>query len=253
MRRQLLLCAAWAALHSFVEGSDVVLESLRGVPQGWKRLRDADPEQTLKLRIALEQPNLDRFEETLYDISTPDHPKYGKHLNSIELRDIMAPRAESTAAVLAWLRDAGLSDSQIEDDSDWINIQTTVAQANEMLNTTFGLFSQEGTKTNRVRALAYSVPEEIVPHVKMIAPIIRFGQVKPQRSHIFSHEKVEETHSIGTIKAAAVPSTDLDVAACNASITPECLRALYNVGDYEADPSRKSLFGVCGYLEVSSL
>ena len=251
MRSQLLFCTAFAALQSLVEGSDVVLESLREVPQGWKRLRDADPEQSIKLRIALEQPNLDLFEQTLYDISSPDHPKYGQHLKSHELRDIMAPREESTAAVIAWLQDAGLSGSQIEDDSDWINIQTTVAQANDMLNTTFGLFAQEGTEVNRIRALAYSVPEEIVPHVKMIAPIIRFGQLRPQMSHIFSHEKVEETPSIGTIKAAAIPSVDLNVTACNASITPECLRALYNVGDYEADPSKKSLFGVCGYLEVS--
>ncbi|EOO02778.1 putative tripeptidyl-peptidase protein [Phaeoacremonium minimum UCRPA7] len=249
MRSQLLFCTAFAALQSLVEGSDVVLESLREVPQGWKRLRDADPEQSIKLRIALEQPNLDLFEQTLYDISSPDHPKYGQHLKSHELRDIMAPREESTAAVIAWLQDAGLSGSQIEDDSDWINIQTTVAQANDMLNTTFGLFAQEGTEVNRIRALAYSVPEEIVPHVKMIAPIIRFGQLRPQMSHIFSHEKVEETPSIGTIKAAAIPSVDLNVTACNASITPECLRALYNVGDYEADPSKKSLFGVCGYLE----
>jgi tripeptidyl-peptidase I len=46
-----------------------------------------------------------------------------------------------------------------------------------------------------------------------------------------------------------VPGKDLNVTACNATITPDCLRALYKIGDYEADPAAGSLFGVCGYLE----
>lgn len=41
----------------------------------------------------------------------------------------------------------------------------------------------------------------------------------------------------------------MNITACNQTITPDCLRALYNVDDYEAIPNVGSLFGVCGYLE----
>jgi tripeptidyl-peptidase-1 len=250
MRGQLAAVGVLAALAPFAAAKDVVLESLRRVPHGWKRLGDAAVDQHIKLRIALEQPNLGLFEQTLYDISTPDHPKYGQHLKQNELRDLMKPRDESTSAVLSWLKDAGVSADFVEDDSDWVNIQTTVGQANEMLNTTFGLFKQEGTDVTRIRALDYSVPEELVPHVKMIAPIIRFGQVKPMKSHLF--EKIDAGLAGKTLQAAEIPPTELNVTACNSTITPECLRALYNIGDYQADPSFFSLFGVCGYLEVGS-
>jgi tripeptidyl-peptidase I len=50
---------------------------------------------------------------------------------------------------------------------------------------------------------------------------------------------------------AAVPyvPSGLDITACNATITPDCLRALYSVGDYIANPKAGSLLGVCGYLK----
>jgi tripeptidyl-peptidase-1 len=41
----------------------------------------------------------------------------------------------------------------------------------------------------------------------------------------------------------------LNATACNATITADCIRALYKIGDYQADPAADSLFGVCGYLE----
>lgn len=49
----------------------------------------------------------------------------------------------------------------------------------------------------------------------------------------------------------AVPSA-LNVRACNATITPDCLRALYSVNDYQADLTCGLLFGVCGDLKEYS-
>lgn len=53
--------------------------------------------------------------------------------------------------------------------------------------------------------------------------------------------------------AAVVPTQQLDEEACNQTNTPECLRALYKIGDATADPSTNAILGVAGFLEVGSL
>ncbi|KAK4157169.1 peptidase-like protein [Chaetomidium leptoderma] len=243
MLPQLLLTAALVALGHC---GSTVFESLGAKPHGWTRLGNASPYQPLKLRIALQQPNDAVFEQTLYEVSDPAHAKYGQHLSRDALSALMTPRAESTSAVLSWLRDAGIPHSKIHEDGEWINLDVTVREASALLDADFGIWGHDGTSVKRVRALQYSVPDEVAEHISMVAPVVRFGQVRPDRSQVF---EVVDAKQPEFKAAAAIPPQDLDVAACNTSITPECLRALYKVGSYQAEPSKNSLFGVCGYLE----
>lgn len=221
-----------------------MLESVPVVPRGWTRLSDAPPYHTLKLRIALQQPNTALFERTLYEVSDPSHAKYGQYLSRDALSALMAPRAESISVVLSWLRAAGIPDSKVENDGEWVNLKVSVREASSLLDADFGVWAHDGTNVKKVRALKYSVPEEVAEHITMVAPVIRFGQIRTERDHIFDVVSANEE-----VTAFTIPPQALNVTACNATITPECLRALYNVGSYEADPSKKSLFGVCGYLE----
>ncbi|TPX14437.1 uncharacterized protein E0L32_005401 [Thyridium curvatum] len=238
--------AAIAALQSLAS-ADAVVESLHGVPQGWRKLKDAESDRVLKLRIALEQPNTALFEQTLYEVSDPEHPLYGKHLKRDELKEMMKPRAESTDVVLRWLREAGVPSNMIEDAGDWINFKTTVGVANDMLKTTFGVYEHEETETVKVRATKYSVPDEVKSHITMVAPITRFGQLRAMRSHIF--EIIDVAQAKANIQAVDGPAADFDLSTCNATITPQCLRALYKIGDYTAKPVEGSHMGVAGYLD----
>lgn len=61
------------------------------------------PESRFHLRIALEQPNHELFEQTLFDVSTLDHSQYGMHLKREEIKALIKPRGEYTEAVLSWL------------------------------------------------------------------------------------------------------------------------------------------------------
>ena len=243
MLQHILLTAALAALG---QCGSTVFESLPTKPHGWKRLADASADHPLKLRIALQQPNEALFERTLYEVSDPSHASYGQHLSRDALSALLAPRAESTSAVLGWLRDAGIPPSKIDEDGEWINLDVTVREASALLDADFGVWGHEATSVKRVRALRYSVPDEITQHIRMVAPVVRFGQVQAERNQIF---EVVDAKQPAFKTAAAIPPQELDVAACNASITPECLRALYKVGSYQAEASKKSRFGVAGFLE----
>ena len=111
----------------------------------------------------------------------------------------------------------------------------------------WGKLTSAGARGSRSRAdrNRYSVPEDIKSHITMIQPTTRFGQVRAQRMRVLEVEDSEAP----AMKAAAIPSTQLDARFCNSTITPECLRALYKVGDYTADPSVKTILGISGYLE----
>lgn len=71
--------------------------------------------------------------------------------------------------------------------------------------------------------------------------------MRAQRSTVF--EVDDRIEAAGKPAHQYNPATQLNVTACNKTITPDCLRALYQIDDYQAIPNVGSLFGVCGYLE----
>ena len=60
-------------------------ETLQGAPNGFSLTGSADPDQTLKLRLALVQANVSELERKLYDVSMPSSLNYGKHLSKSEV------------------------------------------------------------------------------------------------------------------------------------------------------------------------
>lgn len=68
----------------------------------------------LELRIALPQPNFHALEQHLYEVSVPDHARYGQHLSKVEVDALVAPRPDSLDSVDAWLAEHGLGAEDIE-------------------------------------------------------------------------------------------------------------------------------------------
>lgn len=174
------------------------------------------------------------------EVSTPGHPRYGKHLKRAELKALIKPREESTAAVLDWLKSSGIPEEDIENDGEWINFIAPVSRAEKMMDTTFKTYQSLVRKEmKRIRTLHYSIPMELREHIDMIQPTTRFGQIKPEFSQIMKEAGDTEVH----MATAAVNQT------CNNFITPQCLKDLYNFADYKADPKACTRLGVTGYLE----
>jgi tripeptidyl-peptidase-1 len=255
MRQSALLGAALLLLDSLAAGRNVIVESMFSAPDGWVRVKDANPSSVIKLRIALEQPNVSsgKFEQTLYEISSPGHPSYGQHLSRDELSDLVKPRRESTNAVIAWLKTAGISESDIEDAGDWVNFRTTVAKAESLLNADFGVYNYAGTNDTRIRTLAYSVPKDVESHITMVQPTTVFGRLQRHVSQVFKVEDVEESEVLPLVSDAAAAANQTDpLKICNYFMTPNCLRLLYKVGNYTARPAAKTILGVSGFLNVSN-
>ncbi|KAI4146303.1 MAG: hypothetical protein L6R39_003502 [Caloplaca ligustica] len=221
------------------------LESLRAIPQGWHQGKSPSAAQRLRFRIALKQENAYQFEQHVLAISTPDDPKYGEHMSRDDLKAMLQPSSEASKAVLGWLRAEGVPSSDIEDTGDWINFYVPAAEAERIMNTKFYYYSNSNNGMERIRTLQYSVPKALHQHIHMIQPTTRFGQVSPQRSTIYQHFEVGESKgAVGRYRGSSLNAT-----FCNTTITPQCLRDLYHIGNYRGTAKNGNKIGVCGYLE----
>jgi tripeptidyl-peptidase I len=229
-------------------------ESLHQVPRGWTHVRSAQAAESITLRVSLKQQNLDEFYEKLLQVSTPDHPQYGKHYEGHELRSLLKPADEASATAISWLQDNNVTD--ILDDGDYLMFRTTVGTANKLLDTQFGWYTgQDGMQM--LRTTRYSVPQEVATHINFVQPTTRFGTARRLASHISILDT--GTPADGTSKWVSVADNlrvNADAAsavdpACNKSITPQCLLQLYNV-KFKADPAGGNTVGYASFVNESA-
>ncbi|KAH8670895.1 tripeptidyl-peptidase 1 [Xylariales sp. PMI_506] len=246
MRRSIFLSAALLLLESAAATKNVVLESLSQVPSGWRRVAEADPSKMIRFRVALEQPNVSNgeFERVLYGISNPQHPLYGKHLTREEAKALVQPSKESTDAVISWLESAGIASTDIEDAGDWVNFRTTVGKAGRLLEADFAVYRQNGTNSEKIRTLKYSIPKNIEEHITMIQPTTIFGNMERHKSQVFS---VEDTPAYVDDAQAATNLTFKEL--CSYYTNPLCLRILYEIEGHFSNPNVDTIVGVGGFLE----
>lgn len=243
--------AVLAFAQSVIAGSEV-FEEVVEIPEGWRELSsmEVNKDSTLSMRIHLAQQNVAAFEQKVIDLSTPDHPTYGDHMDTHEIKRMLQPTQQTVTSVLDWLEAAGIS-QHVAVEHDWINMNVTVAQAEKLLNTKYSYFRDEDAGKTVLRTLSYSLPAELHKHILLVQPTTMFG-MRAMRNWI---QKIEELPvSLLQANHKKVPPGPsgpvLDVAACNATITPECLQALYNFKGYKATaPKGKNKIGVNGFLE----
>ncbi|KAI9810165.1 MAG: vesicle formation at the endoplasmic reticulum [Phylliscum demangeonii] len=235
------VCCAPAVLSN-------VLEQLSSVPDGWLLLGKPEPERRVRFRIALRSPNQALFEQRVLEISTPDHPRYGQHMKRNEMKGMLRPAPEATQSTLRWLHEAGVPTNDIEEDGEWISFTSELGQAETVLNATFYRFRSKFNEAEAIRTLEYSVPQRLHRYVEMVQPTTRFGQIRPQHSTIHDATVLRKAPSIANALVGDGPSKPLDTDSCNSTMTPLCLRDLYDMGDYRGDPGNGNKLGIAGYL-----
>lgn len=239
-------------LPCFASASGNAFESLNQVPRGWTRVQSAEPTEKIKLRVSLKQQNLDQFYDSLLQVSTPDHPQYGKHYEGHELRSLLRPSDEASATAISWLQDNNVTD--IQDDGDYLMFRTTVGTANTLLDTQFDWYRGEDGM-QMMRTTRYSVPQEVAAHINFVQPTTRFGTAKRLASHVNIMDAGAPTD--GTSKWVAGPDNlKVDAAAavdpaCNTAITPQCLFQLYNV-NFKGNPAGGNTAGYASFVGESA-
>ncbi|CAG8181710.1 unnamed protein product [Penicillium salamii] len=196
----------------------IVLEDLPGVPNGWSFANEPPDDSTISLSIALGRQNLDQLKSRLTNLSTPGSAEYGKWLEKDDI-DSQFPIVDK-APVVKWLQQAGIS--EIAGGRALLNFTGSVDNVNRLLNASFAYY-QNGDSKN---------------YIDIISPTVYFG--KAQGAAPVSSKSSQVQGQKGS-------STEVS-PSCQTSITPSCLKEMYNIGDYVPDPAAGSRIGFGSFL-----
>jgi tripeptidyl-peptidase-1 len=215
----------------------MVLENLpAGAPNGWSPINKPSNNATMALSIALSRQNLDQLESELTKLSTPGSTDYGKWLEKEDIETLFP--VVDDAPVMKWLRQGGISN--IGRDGALLNFTGSVDNINRLLNTSFTYYENENSK--KLRTTQYSIPDDLVTYIDIISPTVYFGKTRS------AAPVVADSNQIQTPKGSLT-----EVApSCQTSITPSCIKEMYNVGDYTPMPAAGSRIGFGSFLNQSA-
>ncbi|KAF7300305.1 Peptidase S53 domain-containing protein [Mycena chlorophos] len=218
----------------------------RADPRGFVNTGAASSDTEITLRIQMAHTNMAGLEELAYDIATPSSANYGNHLTVDELTDFVKPTEATSSAVLEWLSENNIESTVISPAGDTLSITIPVSQANELLDTTFSVFSHLDSGKTMIRTLAYSIPTSLQGHIDLVYPTLSF--VRPQAIPKFtSHKSRREVkrdieQRMIVHEGRAVPSS------CTETITPTCLQDIYGIPSAPGTQASNSL-AVSGFIE----
>jgi tripeptidyl-peptidase-1 len=160
------------------------VESARtALPPQWQGLGASPPEKMLELIFAVKQQNVGRLQEELLAVSTPSSPRYGQHLSNEQVHELVAPKADDVAAVLAHLESFGVQGVKATPNADIITAQVPVSLAEQILATKYEAIQHSGTNKTVHRALGgYRLPHSVASAVDFVSPTVHLpgGDRKPQ-------------------------------------------------------------------------
>jgi tripeptidyl-peptidase I len=171
-------------------------ESRRALPPHWEQSHRAPADTILPLRIGLAQNNIDRIEELLLDVSHPTSPNYGNHWSASKVAETFRPTTETVDTVRGWLVGKGIDRSRIQlsKSGGWIEVDVSVAEAEDLLDTEYHVYNHALTNTKHIGCgSGYHVPEHVSKHVELITPSLHFDTVLSGHGHSFQKRSDHNT------------------------------------------------------------
>lgn len=144
-----LFLAAQAAIITHPHAT-VLHEKRDLLPSGWTHAHRHDPSAIIPLKFALTQSNMHRLEEFLNEVSHPKSLQYGNHWTAGKIAGTFAPSEETISTVHNWLVGSGIPTERIKISSTkgWINVDASVAEANDLLRTEYNVYVHESGKSH---------------------------------------------------------------------------------------------------------
>ncbi|KAF7293931.1 Peptidase S53 domain-containing protein [Mycena chlorophos] len=224
----------------------MALRDSRAEPRGFVNTGAAAADTEITLRIQMAHTNMTGLEAVAYDIATPSSANYGKHLTVDELVEFVKPTADTSAAVLEWLSENNIESTVISPAGDTLSITIPVSQANELLDTTFSVFSDLDSGKTIIRTLEYSIPASLHGHINLVYPTLSF--VRPQAIPKFTSHKSRREVKRDIEQRMIVHEGRAVPASCTETITPTCLQDIYGIPSAPGTQASNSL-AVAGFSE----
>ncbi|KAI1077884.1 tripeptidyl-peptidase 1 precursor [Whalleya microplaca] len=236
------LLAAHAALATPVRSrTSYRVKDSHHVPRNWRRVSRAPADHVINLQIGVKQSNFAELERHLYEVSDPDHERYGQHLSGDDVKELVKPTNETLDLVHEWLGDNGITPSSYSSAKDWIMVTLPIETIERLLDTEYHVYEhKDGGKV--ARAPRWSLPAHLHKHIDTIQPTNSFF-----RAHAEKFDHIEApVHLNPNYKP---PSNETLNAVCNvSSVTPECFQTLYSTKGYKTQACDKNKVGFNNFL-----
>ncbi|KAH0016835.1 subtilisin-like protein, partial [Aureobasidium melanogenum] len=240
-------------------GNYVIHEKRDAAPMGWSKGGRLDRRALIPMKIALTQRNLDQAAEYLHEVSHPESSKYGQHWTAQEVADHFAPSDETISSVMDWLVASGISSDSVKlsKGKNWINLEASADQAESLLNTKYHVYEHGVTGQPHIGCDEYSLPKHLKDHIDFVTPSLHFDTRVTERSNKFEKRNVVPNtgKQIGQPSSGSTPHLGqwinksqfiTQLEQCDEQITPNCLRALYQIPK-STGKSVKNSYGIVEY------
>ncbi|KUJ14643.1 subtilisin-like protein [Mollisia scopiformis] len=223
------------------------LKEVHPVPKKWAPVDRAPGNHMLQLQIGLKQDNFEELERHLYEVSDPDHERYGQHLSDADVNELVKPADETLDLVHEWLVDNGVTRANYSPAKDWIHVYIDVESAERLLDTEYSVFEHEDG-AQIVRTSRWSLPEHLHDLIDTIQPTTSFMRAAPQTTDY------KQFAAPWTPPGYTPPSNATIAKVCQFfPVTIECFRTLYSTIDYTPQVPGLSQAGFNNYLNETPI
>ncbi|KAI0063506.1 subtilisin-like protein [Artomyces pyxidatus] len=242
---QVLALATIACAAPSSRSTHVLHEKRAAEPVGWASRR-LESHRVLPIRVGLKQSNMDQLEDMLNSVAHPESESYGQHWTPEKVADFFAPSDNTVEAIKDWLMSSGFTADRVRvsPGKGWIEVNATVAEAEDLLNTEYHVYTHPSGH-EQIGCDSYHVPKHIQEHVDLIKPTVHFNHRLP--TYPMGNKREYHLGQPSSVNGPKTLDTKIEVeptmSNCDQFITPDCLRALYNI-DYTPIVPQKNSYGI---------
>ncbi|KAH8994686.1 subtilisin-like protein [Lactarius hatsudake] len=228
-----------------------IKHSWNAVPENWESLGNPLSGTTIDLYVALKAHRENALIDTLYEVSDPNHPRYGAYLSKEQVADLVSPPPRTLELVNSWLEYHDVPSSSVSMTHGGTTLTlsgVSIIQANSLLGASYQLYRRVETNETVVRTVGYALPAALHRLVQTVAPTTCFSNPQTQ---LQSPGKRSGEGTAGLKKsvsgepATVLSSRDDDY---DDDTTPSFLHFLYKTTEYRPAAVDRNALGIVGIL-----
>ena len=205
-RYVLLLAAATSTVHG---GNSKRADSAR--PTWRQSAEPVNRSEALRVVLALKRRNMDQLDALFWSISDPRSMGYGNRMSAEAVRALISPGAQAIRAVTEWLKQHGVAQVAVSAHEDYITVDATVGQLEQLFGLQFKVYMNRDGKTLTRSMDKVVIPEQITDVVALVLGIADLPEPL-QKQHVFEHDGGDR------------------------KVTPKVLMDTYNITGHEPQP-----------------
>jgi tripeptidyl-peptidase-1 len=159
--------------------------------------------------------------------------------------------------VKAWLVASGIPEESISLSANkaWIQFDAPAEDVEQLLNTKYHFYEHSGSDRKHIGCDDYKVPHQLSDHIDFVTPGVKFvatkGMSELKKRGLHSANRIAVSRPMPEDVAAKLSLNPDATEDCGTTITPGCIKAIYNITDGTLSDKSNSM-GVFEFGDVYS-